>query len=130
MLRVFVPVLRLQLDVSVHELIAEFSPQHFRTSREPERIEQVERQFLDVIRSLVPLRIHVDVERRPRISIVSDAVETGREQGEFDFRGKARSKAAAILATIQGSRQLARIHGADMLEATFAQIRTDLGLET
>ena len=48
----------------------------------------------------------------------------------IDFRGKARSKAAAILATIQGSRQLARIHGADMLEATFAQIRTDLGLET
>ena len=61
---------------------------------------------------------------------LAKVLETGRKQGEFDFRGQARSKAAAILATIQGSRQLARIHGMDMLEATFAQIRTDLGIES
>jgi AcrR family transcriptional regulator len=60
---------------------------------------------------------------------LAKVLETGRDQGEFDFRGQARSKAAAILATIQGSRQLARIHGMDTLEATFAQIRTDLGIE-
>ena len=60
---------------------------------------------------------------------LAKVLETGREQGEFDFRGQARSKAAAILATIQGSRQLARIHGMETLEATFAQIRTDLGIE-
>lgn len=64
------------------------------------------------------------------VAWLAKVLETGREQGEFDFRGTARSKAAAILATIQGARQLARIHGADMLEATFAQIRTDLGFET
>jgi len=60
---------------------------------------------------------------------LAKVLEIGREQGEFDFRGQARSKAAAILATIQGSRQLARIHGMETLEATFAQIRTDLGIE-
>lgn len=67
---------------------------------------------------------------RDTVAWLSKVLETGREQGEFDFRGNARSKAAAILATIQGARQLARIHGVEMLEATFAQIRTDLGLET
>lgn len=55
-------------------------------------------------------------------------LEGGRENGEFDFRGGARSKAASILATIQGARQLARIRGRELLEATFAQIRTDLGV--
>jgi TetR/AcrR family transcriptional repressor of nem operon len=61
---------------------------------------------------------------------LTKVLETGREQGEFEFRGKAVAKASAILATIQGARQLARIHGVELLEATFAQIRTDLGMET
>lgn len=56
-------------------------------------------------------------------------LETGREQGEFEFRGKAQSKAVSILAMIQGARQLARIHGMKMLECTFDQIRTDLAVE-
>jgi TetR/AcrR family transcriptional regulator, transcriptional repressor for nem operon len=55
-------------------------------------------------------------------------LETGRGQGEFDFRGEAQSKAVSILAMIQGARQLARIHGMKMLECTFSQIRTDLGV--
>ena len=67
---------------------------------------------------------------RDTVAWLAKVLETGREQGEFDFRGKARSKAAAILATIQGARQIARIHGVELLEATFAQIRTDLGVET
>jgi TetR/AcrR family transcriptional repressor of nem operon len=57
-------------------------------------------------------------------------LETGREQGEFQFNGKARSKAISILTMIQGARQLARIHGMKMLQCTFDQIRTDLGLES
>jgi TetR/AcrR family transcriptional repressor of nem operon len=57
-------------------------------------------------------------------------LETGREQGEFQFNGKARSKAISILTMIQGARQLARIHGMKMLHCTFDQIRTDLGLES
>ena len=60
---------------------------------------------------------------------LSKVLETGREQGEFEFRGKAQSKAGSILAMIQGARQLARIHGMKMLECTFDQIRTDLAVE-
>jgi TetR/AcrR family transcriptional repressor of nem operon len=75
------------------------------------------------------VRRALDRFMRDSVAWLAKVLETGREQGEFDFRGQARSKAAAILATIQGSRQLARIHGMDMLEATFAQIRTDLGIE-
>jgi AcrR family transcriptional regulator len=67
---------------------------------------------------------------RDTVAWLAKVLETGREQAEFDFRGKARPKAAAILATIQGARQIARIHGMELLEATFAQIRTDLGIET
>ena len=75
-------------------------------------------------------RHKLDRLMRDTVAWLAKVLETGREQGEFDFRGKARSKAAAILATIQGARQIARIHGVDLLEATFAQIRTDLGIET
>jgi TetR/AcrR family transcriptional repressor of nem operon len=56
-------------------------------------------------------------------------LETGRERGEFQFNGGARSKAISILTMIQGARQLARIHGMKMLECTFDQIRTDLGIQ-
>jgi len=61
---------------------------------------------------------------------LTKVLETGREQKEFDFRGGARSKAISLLAMIQGARQLARIHGMQLLDCTFAQIRTDLGIET
>ena len=60
---------------------------------------------------------------------LSKVLETGRERGEFSFRGSARSKAISILSTVQGARQLARIHGEKMLQCTFGQIRTDLGIE-
>ena len=56
-------------------------------------------------------------------------LETGREQGEFQFNGCARNKAISIMAMIQGARQFARIHGPAALECTFKQIRTDLGIE-
>lgn len=57
-------------------------------------------------------------------------LETGREAGEFSFNGDAETKAAMILATIQGARQMARVHGRDYLERIFAQVRIDLGTET
>ena len=56
-------------------------------------------------------------------------LETGREQGDFQFKGKSQEKAISIMASIQGARQFARIHGAKVLECTFGQIRTDLGIE-
>jgi len=64
------------------------------------------------------------------LSWLTKVLESGREQGEFSFRGGARSKAVAILSTIQGARQLARIHGMKMLQCTCDQLRTDLGIET
>lgn len=63
------------------------------------------------------------------VSWLTKVLETGRQRGEFEFRGGGKSKAVLILSTIQGARQLARIHGAKMLDCTFDQIRTDLGVE-
>jgi TetR/AcrR family transcriptional repressor of nem operon len=63
------------------------------------------------------------------VAWLAKVLETGRDQGEFEFRGGAQSKAISILAMIQGARQLARIHGMKMLDCTFGQIRTDLGIE-
>ena len=70
-----------------------------------------------------------DVFMKDSITWLTKVVETGREQGEFSFRGDAMSKAATILATIQGARQMARVHGADYLDRVFDQIRCDLGIE-
>ena len=59
---------------------------------------------------------------------LTKVMETGREQSELSFEGQARNKALSILATIQGARQMARVHGMDILETMFGQIRTDLGI--
>ena len=59
---------------------------------------------------------------------LTKVMETGREQDELSFEGQARNKALSILATIQGARQMARVHGMDILETMFGQIRTDLGI--
>ena len=59
---------------------------------------------------------------------LTKVLETGREQNELDFKGKAAAKATVILATIQGSRQMARIHGIELLESVFEQIRVDIGM--
>lgn len=62
------------------------------------------------------------------MSWLTKVLEDGRTQGEFEFNGCAKSKAFSILAMIQGARQMARIHGQELLETTFGQIRTDLGM--
>lgn len=62
------------------------------------------------------------------ITWLTKVLETGRKQGEFEFNGDAKSKAATILATIQGARQIARIHGLKYLERVFDQLRADLGI--
>jgi hypothetical protein len=61
---------------------------------------------------------------------LTKVMETGREQNEFSFEGQARNKALSILATIQGARQMARVHGMDILDTMFEQIRTDLGISS
>jgi TetR/AcrR family transcriptional repressor of nem operon len=73
------------------------------------------------------IRNVMDTFMKDTVSWLTRVVETGRQQGEFRFDGDARSKAISILAIIQGARQLARIHGMDVLEDMFVQIRTDLG---
>jgi TetR/AcrR family transcriptional repressor of nem operon len=60
---------------------------------------------------------------------LSKVLETGRDREEFTFEGPAQRKAVSILATIQGARQMARVHGMDILESMFDQIRTDLGIK-
>jgi len=57
-------------------------------------------------------------------------LKTGREQNEFSFIGEPRVKAMSILATIQGARQLARLHGINILEAVIQQIRLELGVKS
>jgi TetR/AcrR family transcriptional repressor of nem operon len=64
------------------------------------------------------------------IAWLTRVLEIGLEQAEFSFRGEPRQKAMAILAAIQGGRQLARIHGEDYLGNMFNQIRTDLGVNS
>jgi AcrR family transcriptional regulator len=61
---------------------------------------------------------------------LAKVLEVGRDQGEFEFNGEATQKAMLILASIQGARQMARIHGDQVLENTFDQIRLDLGITT
>ena len=56
-------------------------------------------------------------------------LEVGRAQKEFIYEGEPRIKAMSILATIQGARQLARLHGMNILELLFDQIRLDLGIK-
>jgi len=61
---------------------------------------------------------------------LTKVLHVGREQGEFSFVGEARTKAMSILATIQGARQLTRVHGTAVLEEFFQQIRLDLGISS
>ena len=61
---------------------------------------------------------------------LSRVMEVGRDEGEFSFVGEARSKALTVLAALQGARQLARIHGDDLLADVVRQIRQDLGVST
>ena len=60
---------------------------------------------------------------------LSKVLETGREREEFTFEGDTERKSMSILAMIQGARQMARVHGMDILESMFDQIRTDLGIK-
>jgi len=61
------------------------------------------------------------------ISWLTRVLEVGREQGEFDFVGEAKDRALTIMAGLQGARQMARIHGLDLLENVIHQTRRDLG---
>ena len=56
-------------------------------------------------------------------------LDTGREQDEFSFAGDSRGKALSILAGLSGARQMARIHGQDVLSQIIGQVRVELDLD-
>ena len=60
------------------------------------------------------------------INWLTQVLEIGRKQDEFEFEGNSRSKAISILAALQGARQMARIHDVELLNDVIGQIRTDL----
>ena len=62
------------------------------------------------------------------IKWLTKVMEVGRKQEEFQFSGEARPKALSILACLQGARQMARIHGVEILDDVIKQVRQDLGL--
>lgn len=53
-------------------------------------------------------------------------MQVGRESGEFSFEGEPRAMALVVLSSLQGARQLARIHEVDILDQVIGQIRRDL----
>jgi AcrR family transcriptional regulator len=59
---------------------------------------------------------------------LTQVLEVGREQDEFRFEGDAAPRAAAILAALQGARQMARIAGPNLLEQVTTDTRRALGL--
>jgi TetR/AcrR family transcriptional repressor of nem operon len=62
------------------------------------------------------------------IKWLTRVMEVGKREGEFTFTGDARAKALTILSSLQGARQMARIHGIDLLDDVVTQIRLDMGL--
>lgn len=62
------------------------------------------------------------------IKWLTRVLEVGRKQEEFSFSGEARPRALSILAGLQGARQMARIHGIELLDDVISQVRNDLGI--
>ena len=62
------------------------------------------------------------------IDWLTKVMEVGRTDGKFSFDGNARAKAMVVLSSLQGARQMARIHGFELLNDVIGQIRQDLGL--
>jgi len=64
------------------------------------------------------------------IKWLTTVMKVGKESGEFEFEGEFRARALMVLSSLQGARQLARIHGIELLEDVIKQVRLDLGLKT
>jgi len=61
---------------------------------------------------------------------LTQVLEVGREQNEFNFNGDAQPRALLVLGSLQGARQMARINGIEILNDVVTQIRQDLGINT
>ena len=62
------------------------------------------------------------------IKWLTKVLEVGKKQEEFRFNGEAKPRALSILAGLQGARQMARIHGIELLDDVILQVRFDLGI--
>jgi TetR/AcrR family transcriptional repressor of nem operon len=80
--------------------------------------------------SQLPEEIHMAMAEflNETIQWLTRVLEVGRNQKEFNFKGDARPRALSILAGLQGSRQMARIHGIEVLDDVISQVRIDLGI--
>lgn len=76
----------------------------------PEDLQKATRRFMD-----------------ETIMWLTRVMEVGRDAGDFSFSGDPRAKALTVLAGLQGARQLARIHGIELLDDVVKQVRQDLG---
>jgi AcrR family transcriptional regulator len=74
------------------------------------------------------VRNQMELFMKETIKWLTQVLEVGREQKEFNFSGKPRSKALSILAALQGARQMARIHGFELLDDVIEQTRSDLDM--
>ena len=77
----------------------------------PEELQQSTRTFMD-----------------ESIKWLTTVMQVGRDSGEFKYIGNAGARALMVLSSLQGARQLARIHGIELLDDVVGQIRQDLGL--
>lgn len=59
---------------------------------------------------------------------LTTVMEVGRRAEEFSFVGDPRARALMVLTSLQGARQLARIHGIELLNDVVLQVRQDLGI--
>ncbi len=64
------------------------------------------------------------------IKWLTHVLEVGRKQEEFSFKGESKPRALSILASLQGVRQMARIHGIELLDDVILQVRFDLGIDS
>jgi TetR/AcrR family transcriptional repressor of nem operon len=64
------------------------------------------------------------------IKWLTKVLEVGKKQEEFRFNGEAKLRALSILAGLQGARQMARIHGIELLDDVILQVRFDLGISS
>ena len=74
----------------------------------------------------VSVRKATNVFMEETIQWLTRVLKLGREQEEFIFEGESKAKALTILASLQGARQMARVHGMDLLDEVINQIRSEL----
>ncbi|KAA3646285.1 MAG: TetR/AcrR family transcriptional regulator [Chloroflexi bacterium] len=61
---------------------------------------------------------------------LTELLEEGRQQGEFQFESDAASKAVLVISVAQGSLQIARVTSSDSFFSAVQQVKRDLGFQS